>query len=337
MATQTVFRFVNRTGFDGLQPFKEPIPAPGPGEILIKIRSVGLNYRDIAIATGNYPMTVKENVIPCIDMASEIVKLGPMPKTNKMAGHVTHTIPTLLEGGLSDGFLCEYVALPAHVVIKLENCTIQEDYLRWSVAPCVLTMAWNSLYGLRPILPGQTVVCLGTGGVSIATLLLAKAAGATTIITSSSDEKLATIKAGFGADHTINYRTILDWAEEVQKITCGRGAEQFIDIGGQGTLVHSLEAAALGGVVTIVGFLAPEKTAEGGPDPVMLILNKACIVRGVLGGTRQQQEDAYRCMIKHELKLPVDKTFGFSRDEIIASLEYLASGAHIGKVAISLA
>ena len=176
---------------------------------------------------------------------------------------------------------------------------------------------------------------LGTGGVSLTALMLAKAAGATTIITSSSDEKLEYVKSKFGADYTINYKTHPDWAAEVRRITNGQGVNHVIEIGGVATIQQSIECVAYGGIVSLIGFLtdvAPDKM----PNVTLLTLFKSCVVRGVLGGSKQQLEEAVAFIGNHELMMAMDKTFGFNRVEIIAALKYVASGEHIGKVCINL-
>lgn len=180
-------------------------------------------------------------------------------------------------------------------------------------------------------------MCLGTGGVSTTALVLAKAAGATTIITSSSDEKLEFVQSRFGPDYTINYKKTPDWAAEVLRITNGKGVDHVIEVGGPGTMQQSLSAVRQGGLISVVGFIAGDAAAqEQNAGLTMTVLNKGCIVRGVLAGSKQQFEEAVRFMDARGLELPVDKIFAFNRDEIIAALKYVESGAHIGKVCIMI-
>jgi NADPH:quinone reductase-like Zn-dependent oxidoreductase len=176
---------------------------------------------------------------------------------------------------------------------------------------------------------------IGTGGVSLTALIFAKAAGATTIITSSSDEKLQYAKSTFGIDQIINYKTHPNWSEEVNRITKGHGADHIIEAGGVGTIEQSLESVAMGGVVSVIGFLT-SVSEKGVPNITLLSLLKACIVRGILGGSKQQLEEAVRFIASRELPVPVGKTFSFSREEIIEALKYLESGEHMGKVCINL-
>lgn len=176
---------------------------------------------------------------------------------------------------------------------------------------------------------------LGTGGISITALILAKAAGATTIVTSSSDEKLDFVQTRLGADYSINYKTTPDWGAEVQRITNGKGVDHVIEVGGPGTMHQSLAAVGRGGLITFIGFLArtPEDQIQ---DVTMVAMIKGLVIRGVTGGSKQQLEEAVRFMSARRLEIPVDKVFPFERDEIIAALEYIESGSHIGKVCITV-
>lgn len=166
-------------------------------------------------------------------------------------------------------------------------------------------------------------------------LILAKAAGATTIITSSSDRKLEVVKSRFGADYTINYKTHPNWASEVQRITNGQGANHIIETSGVGTIGQSLESVARGGIMSMIGFMTTISQEEM-PNVAMLSLVKGCAIRGVQGGSKQQLEEAVRFIASRDLMMPVDKVFGFSRDDIVAGLKYIQSGRHIGKVCINL-
>ncbi|KAH7020228.1 hypothetical protein EDB80DRAFT_870819 [Ilyonectria destructans] len=318
MASHTVYRLTSRDGFDGLQAFTEPIPTAGKYEILVKVRSVALNYRDVAIATSKYPAPVKDQVIPCSDMAGEVVQVGDLvdgfsvgdsvisPVSHVMLyGPAKSHLHTL--GGLKDGVLREYMALPAHAIIKLPKSS--HSFTQWASMITTAGTAWNALYEYAPLKPGQTVLVLGTGGVSLTALIFAKAAGATTIITSSSDKKLEYVKSKYGADHTINYKTHPNWAAEVQRITNGQGVDHVIEVSGTGTIKQSIEAVAWGGVVSVIGFLSTVSQEEM-PDVTLLTLIKGAVLRGILSGSKQQLEDAVRFMGSRELQMPVDKTFG---------------------------
>ena len=170
MASQTVFRLTSGTGFSGLQAFTEPIPIPSKDEILVKIRGVALNYRDIAIATSTYPLPVKDNVILCSDMAGEVIGVGGLVKgfsigdrviapinTSFLYGHVEDNSETF--GGEKDGALREYIALPAHAIIKLPPSA--HSFQDWAALVGTGSTAWNAFYGNTPLKPGDTVLVLG--------------------------------------------------------------------------------------------------------------------------------------------------------------------------------
>jgi NADPH:quinone reductase-like Zn-dependent oxidoreductase len=166
-------------------------------------------------------------------------------------------------------------------------------------------------------------------------LRIAAAAGAITIITSSSDEKLAWVKENYGVDYTINYKK-QDWAEEALKITQGDGVDFIFENGGSGTIKQSLKAIKMGGNISVVGFLSAAKQEEM-PDVAGLALSKGAVVRGITVGSKQLLEEAVRFFSAKKITVPVQKTFGFSRDEVVKAFEYLASGGHIGKVCINVA
>jgi NADPH:quinone reductase-like Zn-dependent oxidoreductase len=176
----------------------------------------------------------------------------------------------------------------------------------------------------------------GTGGVSITGLLLAKAAGATTIVTSSSDEKLKMVQDNFGAHHLINYKNTPNWAAEALKITGGRGVDYIIENGGSGTIKQSIEAIAFGGIISVIGFLSRAPQSEM-PDVAGLALSKGCVVRGIMVGSTQQLEEVVRFVSERSLQMPVDKVFGFAKDQVLEAYEYLSNGGHVGKVCIDVA
>jgi len=235
-------------------------------------------------------------------------------------------------GGPKDGVLRQYIAIPATAIVKIPSTT----KLSWSQLAslvCTGTTAWNALYGNLPLKPGQTLLFQGTGGVSTTGLILAKVAGAQTIITSSSDEKLEMVKEKYGADHLINYKTTPDWAAEVNRITSGHGADFVFENGGSGTIAQSIACVARGGQIAVIGFLSQAKEM---PDVAALVLDKGCIVRGINVGAKQLTEDLVRYVCGKDLPVPVEKTFGFEREQVLEAFRYLESGSHVGKVCIEI-
>lgn len=163
---------------------------------------------------------------------------------------------------------------------------------------------------------------------------MAKAAGATVIITSSSDEKLDFVKKSYGADYTINYKTHPEWSKEVMKITNGQGVDYILENGGSGTIAESINSVKMGGNVSVIGFLSQAKEM---PDVAGMALAKGAVVRGVVVGSTQLLQEVVRFVARKGLRLPVEKEFAFSEENTIKAFEYLTSGAHIGKVCIKLA
>ncbi|KAL2840054.1 NAD(P)-binding protein [Aspergillus pseudoustus] len=344
MSKHAVLRLPSQGSWDNLVEAKEPRPSAGKHEVLIKVRSVALNFRDIAIATGKYPFPVKENLVPGSDLAGDIVQLGESVSGLQEGDKVVVAFdPTTTYGpikswanalgGPVDGVLSEYVVAPESGVVKVPNESTL-SYAQWASVVCTGTTVWNALYGINRLMPGHTVLFQGTGGVSITGLALAKAAGAQTIITSSSDEKLQHVKAKYGVDHTINYKKTPDWAAEVQKITNGQGVDFILENGGSGTIRQSLNAIAFGGCISVIGFLSSASQEEM-PDVAGLALAKGAVVRGIIIGSKQQLEEAVRFIGVRNLPMPIDKTFTFCRDQVIDAMKYLVSGQHIGKVCIT--
>lgn len=169
---------------------------------------------------------------------------------------------------------------------------------------------------------------------SITGIILAKAAGATTVVTSSSDEKLEFVKSKYGVDYCINYKKHPEWSKEVLRVTKGEGVDYILENGGSGTITESINCVKMGGNVSVIGFLSQAKEM---PDVAALALSKGAVVRGITVGSTQLLQEVVRFVGRRGLRLPVEKEFGFSADEAISAFEYLQSGAHIGKVCIKVA
>lgn len=173
---------------------------------------------------------------------------------------------------------------------------------------------------------------VGTGGVSITGIILAKAAGAKTIVTSSSDEKLDFVKSQFGADYGVNYKKHPEWSKEVLRLTNGEGVDYVLENGGSGTIAESLNAVKMGGNISVIGFLSLAEQSKM-PDVAILALAKGAVVRGITVGSTQLLEEVARFMARKGLRMPV-KEFQFTQEEVVKALEFMASGSHIGKVCI---
>lgn len=344
MSKQTVFRINDRTSFKNLEEHKEDIPSPGDHEILVKVKAVSLNYRDLAISYGLYPFPVKSDVVPCSDASGEIVSFGKnvsgFEKGDKVLG--TFSLDNLYGpqknwehglGGPIDGVLREYVTLPYQSVVKVPK-TSPLSWEQLASLVCTGVTAWNVLYGNVNLKPGQVVLLQGTGGVSITGLLIAKAAGAVTIITSSSDEKLEYVKKNYGVDYTVNYKTSPKWGEAVNDLIGENKVDYILENAGSGNIEQSIKCIAYGGQIGVIGFLDVSDQSKM-PDAVALTLSKGCVMRGINVGSKQLLEEVVQFASAKNLDVPI-KTFGFAKSEILEAYQYMQDAKHIGKICIKL-
>ncbi|KAM0439591.1 hypothetical protein ACHAPT_000683 [Fusarium lateritium] len=338
-----------KKGFDCLTLRDVPKEPPKFGQILVRIKAVSLNWRDGILAIGTYPFPGPDAVVPGSDGAGIVEEVGEGVSEWKagdrvlanftqdhIAGRLTREIGLTQLGGEIQGLLGEYFIFPQTGVVRIP------DYLSFEEAsclPCAALTAWNALYGLTPLRPGQTVLLQGTGGVSTFALQIAHAAGANTIVTSSSDEKLAKAKL-LGATHVVNYRKTPDWAAEAMKITNSKGVDYIIEIGGTLTLQASFDAIGFNGQINCIGHITnPDPLGAGkelrGPDAAFLALDRLCVVRGVVVGSREQLQDMLACFEAKSIRPVIDRVFSF--DETRAAYDYLWSSTHTGKVVIRIA
>ena len=316
---------------DGVQPGTRDKPVAGPGEVLVRMRAASLNYRDLAVATGRYfGGAATRKMIPMSDGAGEIEAVGEgvtsLAVGDKVVGTFSSGRPPAPLGSPLDGVLTEYRVFPDDGVVKFpEHLTFEEA----STLPCAGVTAWNALMESKVLVPGETVLCLGTGGVSIWALQLAKAAGARVIITSSSDDKLKHAKE-LGADDVINYKTTPKWHEEVMKLTGGEGADHIVEVGGSGTLPLSYQSVARGGEIALIGVLT-QPQGDLSPHPMML---KGATLRGIFVGPRELLVRLCRAVAVNKIHPVVDSVFAF--DKALDAYKYLQSGKHFGKVVIKI-
>lgn len=323
---------------DGLRRCERPDPAPLSNQILVRIQAASLNFRDLLIARGHYMGgTVSANTIPLSDGAGEVVAVGSAVTRFRVGDRVAGTFfrnwvagkpprgPLVgLGAPPADGMLAEFVvfdepnavAVPAHL-----------SAAGGATLPCAAVTAWRALVDFGHVAPGETVLVLGTGGVSIFGLQFARLAGARVLVTSSSDDKLERAKA-FGADGCINYRTHPEWDREVLRLTDGRGVDHVLDVGGSGTLTRSIGSVAVGGRVAMIGVLTGVGTAV---SPYAL-LGKQASVQGVYVGNRDHFEGMNAAISTNRLEPVIDREFAF--DDAPAAYRHLESGAHFGKVVI---
>lgn len=335
----TAWQITSPTGPAGLCQMDLPTPEPGPGEVRVRIRAVSLNYRDLGTTRRERPGNLPLPFIIGSDGAGEVEAVGPgvqkwKPGDRVMptffeewpAGGMTHGVMKTARGGALSGVLAEQVIIKEGGLVRLpEDWT----FVQAATLPCAAVTAWNALVGHGRIKAGETVLTLGTGGVSIFALQIAKMHGARVIITSSSDEKLARARE-LGADETINYKTQPDWEREVFRLTGKQGADHVIELGGAGTLQKSLDAVRYGGRVSLIGVLTG---FEGQVNPWPVIA-RSITLQGIYVGTRQHFEDMTRAFTQNKVKPVIDRVFPFAQAR--EAFEHMAAGSHFGKIVIEV-
>ena len=327
-------------GLENLIATERPEPVPKPNEVLVRLRALSLNYRDLLVVKGAYDPKMKLPRIPISDGAGEVAAVGADIFSWKTGDRVTIPfMPGWLEGeptaeksasalgGAVDGLLCEYAVVRADALLPIPPHLSFEEA---ATLPCAGVTAWNGLFVSGHLQPGQTLLLQGTGGVSLFGLQFGRLAGAEIILTSSSDEKLARARE-LGAMHTINYRTGPDWAKRVLEITHGRGVDLTLEVGGAGTLSQTLCCTRHGGEISLIGVLSGAQ----GDVKTGLILHKALAVHGIYVGSQAMFADMNRALSTHALRPVIDRVFPFA--ETHEAFRYLESGRHFGKVVISLA
>jgi NADPH:quinone reductase-like Zn-dependent oxidoreductase len=326
-------------GLDNLKRAERVAPEPGADEVLIRIRAVSLNYRDLLVVQGKYNPRMKLPRIPLSDGAGEIVSIGDQVTGWKPGDRVVIPFfPAWLDGELSkvkaasalggdvDGLLREFATVRADALLPIPP---HLSFEQAATLPCAAVTAWNGLFVSGHLQPRQTLLLQGTGGVSLFGLQFAKLAGATIILISSSDAKLERART-LGAQHTINYRTEPEWDKRVLELTDGRGVDLILEVGGAGTLSKSLRATGYAGHVSLIGVLS------GGAGEVQIgqILHKTLTVRGIYVGSRAIFETMNKAIAEHRLEPVIDRIFSF--DESPDAFRHLESAQHFGKVVIRI-
>ncbi|UPL03022.1 hypothetical protein LCI18_013956 [Fusarium solani-melongenae] len=326
--------------FDCLKFHEELVlPELSDNEVLVKFHAASLNYRDIIIPLGQYPFPVAPNVVPGSDGAGEVVaagsKVSRFEQGSKVVtlfnqahygGSLTPKVLGTGLGGAIDGTLRQYGIFNENGLVDMPK---NLSYLEAGTLSCSALTAWNALYGLKPVLPGDWVLTQGTGGVSISGLQFAKAAGARVIATTSSAAKAETLKK-LGADYVINYKENPNWGDEAKNVT--GGVQHVIEVGGATTVTQSLKAVAIGGVITIIGWIGG--AGEKGPD-FPQILSSMAVVRGIVVGSREQFEAMIRTIEAFNIKPIIDQQV-FKLEDLKEAYKYQLDQKHFSKVAIKI-
>jgi NADPH:quinone reductase-like Zn-dependent oxidoreductase len=329
---------VSQTASQGPELVKRPRPVARRGEIVVRLKAASLNYRDLLVIWGQY-VGQPTPIIPVVDGVGEIVETGEGVTRFRVGDRVTSAyFPGWIEGeiapekvarsggaGALDGVLADYFVLTEAATVAVPAHLTDEEA---AALGCAGVSAWNALFVSHALTPGQTVLLLGTGGVSLFALQFAKLAGARVIITSSDDAKLERAQK-LGADATINYKAKPAWAKEVLALTGGEGVDVVVDTVAGAGLNQAVESTRVGGTVAVLGVLGGMEA----PVSTLQILLRTPHIKGILVGSRVMFEAMNRAIALHKLRPVVDRVFSFN--ETPAAYAHLESGKHFGKIVIA--
>ena len=325
------------SGLSGLQRTDLPQPQPGPGEVLVRLKAASLNYRDLLILNGAYKDWTKPRVVLGSDGAGEAVDVGAhvwrVRPGDRVAltfhphwygGVYTHSPAFLRRGGSVDGVLTEYACVSEHELVQLPpHLSFEEG----ATLPCAGVTAWSALCAHAVLLPGQSVLVQGSGGVAVFALQLAQLFSARVIALSSSDEKLAVLSK-LGAHEGINYRTSPNWPDDVLALTNDAGVDVVVELGGAETFAKSVQATAQGGRISMVGLLT------GLPQVGSHVFTRGLSLHTIRVGSREHFEQMNRAIATSQLRPVIDRVFEF--EQVREALQRLASGSHIGKIVVRI-
>lgn len=337
IAMQTI-KLGTQPGLDHLAFADEPMPAaPGPGEILVRVAASSLNGHDYNVAIGRLPCAPGRILLT--DAAGTVEVVGDGVDEFAPGDTVISCFFPLWQDG--DAPLADFSATPgdgvdgygrSHVVRPAQWFTKAPAYMSASEAatlPTAGVTAWRALVPSGGLKAGDSVLVMGTGGVSIFALQLARSMGATVIATSSSDEKLAHATA-LGADHVVNYKTCPEWGQEVRSLTGGRGVDHVVEVGGPATLPQSITACRIGGHIALIGVL----TGISGVVPTVAIMSRQQRVHGITVGSRAEQQAFVRALEAVRLKPVIDRSFDMA--DMRQAFDHYATGNHFGKISVTI-
>ncbi|NJD61944.1 MAG: NAD(P)-dependent alcohol dehydrogenase [Deltaproteobacteria bacterium] len=332
------FRIGKAAGIDGLELKEKDVPRPGVGQVLVRVKAASLNYRDLMVIGGTYSPNLPLPLVPLSDGAGEVLESGGGVTRWKAgdrvagtffrdwdAGSIPEDATRSALGGSIDGVLSEYALFGERGLVELPpGLSFQEG----ATLPCAALTAWNALRS-GCLHCGQSVLTLGTGGVSIFALQFAVAEGARVIATTGSEGKMEKLRK-LGASDVINYKAEPDWESRVWEVTGRRGVDHVVEGGGAETLKKSLKAVRVGGHISLIGVLSGN-TGEVNPLPAVM---KGIRIQGIYVGSREMFVDMLRAIGMHGLRPVIDRVFPFL--EAKEAYRYMKSGAHFGKVVISI-
>ena len=323
-------------GIEGLKLATREPRDPGPGEVRVKVRANAINYRDLSVVSDPAARGIPLPRIPNSDGAGEVLAVGAgvedFAPGDRVAGCFFQNWPdgacsaaamASALGGELDGMLAEEVILKAGGLVKIPA---HLSYAEAATLPCAALTAWRALVDVGRVKAGDTVLLLGTGGVSIFALQFARLMGARVIITSSSDDKLERARA-LGAWQTVNYRSTPDWEQPVLEMTGGRGVDLTVEVGGAGTLQRSVAATRIAGIIGFIGVLSD---APVNPRPIMA---KSITLQGIYVGPRRSFQDMNRAIATAALRPVIDRSFAF--EEAPEAYRAMRAAGHFGKLVIA--
>lgn len=328
---------ISSFGIDSLELVERVTPVPRPGEVLVAIRAISLNFRDLMMVKGVYNPRLKLPRIPCSDGAGEILTVGEGVKNwkpgdrvagifmqNWLDGPLTPAKAKGALGGDVDGMLATHAVLRDTGLVSLPS---HMSYEEGATLPCAAVTAWNALC-VSALKPGDTVLIQGTGGVAVFALQFAKMRGLRVLGISTSDQKLERA-AGLGLDAGFNYRKDPDWENWVVQQTGGEGVDLVVEVGGTGTLARSLKSLRTGGTIAQIGVLAGATESVSIPS----ILHKTARIQGIYVGSRLDFAAMNSAIELFRLR-PVHEDFPWSRTrEVLRSME---AGSHFGKLVLTV-
>ncbi|MBI3523436.1 MAG: NAD(P)-dependent alcohol dehydrogenase [Betaproteobacteria bacterium] len=330
-----VYRLERFGDIDSLVLHAEAPRSPGPGEVLVRVRATSLNFRDLALLHGQYPMSCRPNLVPLSDAAGEVVSVGDNVTRFKPGDRVANSFFPRWFGGRfplssareqygsdQDGWLIDQKVVSAEALVAIPPHLSFEEA---ATLPCAAVTAWTALAGITA---GDTVLTQGSGGVSLFALQLAKLLGARVIATTSGPEKAERLSA-LGADEVIDYTALPEWFAQVRQLTEGLGVDRIVEVGGPGTLAQSIRAVAVGGEIAMIGFLA---AGQASIDFKSLFLSGATL-RRIAVGSRADFEAMNRAVTLHRLCPVIDRVFSF--DQAREAWQHFDGRRNFGKVVIA--